>query len=258
MNELADTQTTIQSALDELAQRHAITVLWACESGSRAWDFASTDSDWDVRLIYVHSRDWYLSVHEGRDVVELPIDAGLDLGGWDLRKSLRLLDKANSALQEWLISPVIYRETEPAHWLRTLAAEGFQPLSACHHYAALARRALVDIDASQEVKLKRYCYALRAVLCCHWVVKHHAQPPLPIGQLLADLLPDGDLRGTVDDLLRAKMAGTEGSTTPRLPALDAYLHGELARLEPCFPANPPKLPHQRLDEAFRAILDWRP
>lgn len=249
--------TRIHTALDNLEQIHGIHVLWACESGSRAWNFASPDSDWDVRLIYVHPRDWYLSVHEGRDVVELPIDEGLDLNGWDLRKSLRLLDKANAALQEWLVSPIVYRATEPAGWLRALAAEDFQPLSACHHYAALARRGLGAIDAAGVVRLKRYCYALRAVLCCQWVVEHQTQPPLPIDALLADLLPEGDTRTAVDQLLVNKRAGGEGNISPRLPALDSYLHATLAHLEPRFPRNPPKLPRERLDGLFRAVLDWR-
>jgi len=249
--------TRIQSALNNLEQIHGITVLWACESGSRAWDFASPDSDWDVRLLYVHPRDWYLSVYEERDVVELPIDEQLDLMGWDLRKSLRLLAKANISLHEWLVSPVVYREAEPAAWLRTLATEAFQPLSACHHYAALARRGLSAIDAANMVRLKRYCYALRAVLCCQWVVKYHTQPPLPIGELLTDILPDGEIRQAVDELLAAKRGDGEGATCPRQPILDRFLHGELARLESRFPANPPRIRRERLDGVFRAVLDWR-
>jgi predicted nucleotidyltransferase len=44
----------------------AIKILYAVESGSRAWGFASTDSDWDVRFIYVHKLDWYLKIDPQR------------------------------------------------------------------------------------------------------------------------------------------------------------------------------------------------
>ena len=77
----------IDAALTQIETDHQVRILYACESGSRAWGFASTDSDYDVRFIYVHPRDGYLSVFQGRDVIELPIDNVLDINGWDLRKA---------------------------------------------------------------------------------------------------------------------------------------------------------------------------
>ena len=60
--------------------------MYACESGSRAWGFASPDSDYDVRFLYVHNEDWYLSfdVEKQRDVIEYPIVDEIDCGGWDI------------------------------------------------------------------------------------------------------------------------------------------------------------------------------
>ena len=103
----------IDAALTQIETDHQVRILYACESGSRAWGFASTDSDYDVRFIYVHPRDWYLSVFQGRDVIELPIDSVLDVNGWDLRKSLQLLEQSNPTLLEWIQSPIVYREAKP-------------------------------------------------------------------------------------------------------------------------------------------------
>ncbi|WP_218132415.1 DNA polymerase beta superfamily protein [Nitrosomonas sp. Nm33] len=35
-------------------------MLYACEWSSWGWCFASPDSDYDVRFIYVHPLSWYL------------------------------------------------------------------------------------------------------------------------------------------------------------------------------------------------------
>ena len=52
----------IQAALRRLELEDDVRVLYAVESGSRAWGFASVDSDWDVRFLYLRRPAWYLSV----------------------------------------------------------------------------------------------------------------------------------------------------------------------------------------------------
>jgi predicted nucleotidyltransferase len=89
-------EPSIKAALDRIEADHEVRVLYAVESGSRAWGFASTDSDWDVRFLYLHPPDWYLSVQERRDVLEFPLTPeGLDLSGWDLKKALVLFASSN-------------------------------------------------------------------------------------------------------------------------------------------------------------------
>ena len=102
--------TRITAALAALEAQHGIRILYACESGSRAWGFPSPDSDYDVRFIYVHPLDWYLGLDEGPDTLNFPVDDELDLAGWELRKTLRLLRGSNAALFEWLQSPIVYHE----------------------------------------------------------------------------------------------------------------------------------------------------
>lgn len=70
-------------------REHNVRILYCCESGSRVWGFASPDSDYDVRFIYVHEEDWYLSfdIEQRRDVIEYPIVDEIDCNGWDLRKA---------------------------------------------------------------------------------------------------------------------------------------------------------------------------
>ena len=49
----------IPAHLREIEREHNVTILLAVESGSRAWGFHSNDSDWNVRMIYVHKPEWY-------------------------------------------------------------------------------------------------------------------------------------------------------------------------------------------------------
>eukprot|EP01031_Cornospumella_fuschlensis_P048321 gene48321-59178_t len=100
--------------LHRVERERNVTVLYACESGSRAWGFASSDSEYDVRFVYVEQPDWYLQVREPRDVIERPLDDELDVSGWELRKALRLLRNSNPTLLEWLDSPLVYRQDEAA------------------------------------------------------------------------------------------------------------------------------------------------
>src|SRR6187402_3568147 len=102
----------INEILKEIEQQKNITILFACESGSRAWGFPSPDSDYDCRFVYVRSADDYLSPWARRDVVEWAPDGLLDVNGWDLKKAVQLLLKGNAAITEWLGSPMVYR-SEP-------------------------------------------------------------------------------------------------------------------------------------------------
>jgi predicted nucleotidyltransferase len=103
-------ETAIKQALHIIETQKQVRILYACESGSRAWGFASHDSDYDVRFLYVHPASTYLRMDSPRDVIERPIVDDLDINGWDIFKALRLLRKSNPPLLEWLFSPIVYLE----------------------------------------------------------------------------------------------------------------------------------------------------
>ena len=98
----------ISKELLRLEREQDIKILYAVESGSRAWGFASRDSDWDVRYIYVHRLEWYLRIEDEKDSREEILPNDIDLAGWELRKALRLFRKSNPPLMEWLNSPIVY------------------------------------------------------------------------------------------------------------------------------------------------------
>ena len=129
----------IKAELKRIEEEHEIKILLAIESGSRGWGFASTDSDYDIRFIYIHRPEWYLSIDEKRDVIEYPVNNLLDISGWDIRKTLKLFRKSNPPILEWLQSPVIYIErADFAENLRKLTTEFFSPKSCMYHYLNMA------------------------------------------------------------------------------------------------------------------------
>ncbi len=53
-------RSKIVKKLYDIEKEHDVKILYAVESGSRAWGFESTDSDYDIRFIYAHPKNWYL------------------------------------------------------------------------------------------------------------------------------------------------------------------------------------------------------
>ena len=219
--------------LRRIESEHEVTVLFACESGSRGWGFASPDSDYDVRFIYVHRLPWYLTVAPGRDVIELPISGELDVNGWDLRKALALLRESNPTLLEWLGSPIVYREDAGAMTrFRMLAQDVFSNAKGWHHYASMAKKNFREHLQAEEVRYKKYLYVLRPLLAARWIRARLGVPPMRFAELAQhtlDATRDAALIAEINALLEVKMRAGEAATSPRWPGIHAFIEAELAR-----------------------------
>ncbi|MEP6502131.1 MAG: nucleotidyltransferase domain-containing protein [Betaproteobacteria bacterium] len=207
-------------------------VLFACESGSRGWGFASPDSDYDVRFIYVRRLDSYLTLEPVRDVIERPIDDELDIGGWYLRKALQLLRDSNPTLMEWLRSPIVYsQEDEFATRLMALAVSGFSPVRGYHHYVSMAKKNLREHLSGDVVRYKKYLYVLRPLLAARWIREGRGIPPMRFAELAQSTLDDTALIAEINALLAVKMRASESATSPRWLGLHAFIERELAQAQ---------------------------
>ncbi len=207
--------------LREIERDYGVEVLLAVESGSRAWGFASPDSDFDVRFLYRQPMESYLRLNSTRDVIELPIDDTWDVSGWDLDKTLRLLFKSNPTLYEWMGSPIVYCRTGFAERLAPLAEQYFSEKNMLYHYVNTARRTMKEQLSGDRVKPKKYFYALRPVLACNWITENHSAPPV-LFEELTHLLPQ-QLRGVLEHLLELKMNSPENTLIEPISALHEYL-----------------------------------
>ena len=175
----------ILEKLKEIEKSKNVEILFAIESGSRAWGFASPDSDYDIRFIYKHKLEYYLSLWEKPDLIEFMTEDDLDGSGWDLRKTVKLLAKSNAPLIEWLFSPIVYFKNDDfAKQMQDLAVECFSPIAVLHHYLGTTKN-FMDVCEMEEVKLKNYFYALRTALAGKWIIENNTFPPVAF----ADLLP---------------------------------------------------------------------
>ncbi len=248
------TEQQISLELRRVESECGVRVLYACESGSRAWGFASTDSDFDVRFVYVHPRDWYFSIEDRRDVIERMLPGDLDLSGWELRKALRLLRKSNPSLLEWLHSPLVYQQNaEFIAAFRGLAAHCYSARSCFSHYFSYARGNYLGHLRGLEIRLKKYFYVIRPILAAQWIERGLGQPPVEFAALVETLLPSGELRAALDELLERKRAGDELAAAPPIAPLQGFIEAEIARLATVSLPETEPCPSETLNIFFR---DW--
>jgi predicted nucleotidyltransferase/uncharacterized protein YndB with AHSA1/START domain len=252
--ELVEVRANIDRRLADIERKFGVEIFYACESGSRAWDFASPDSDYDVRFLYRHPRDWYLSLSEQRDVVETPIDGIYDINGWDLRKALRLALNGNPVLFEWLSSPIRYLERPLAAGFRDAAFSVFDPVTAYRHYFSMARGQRRTYLMGETVRQKKYFYAVRPLLACQYLLAHRDIVPMRFFDLVDAVSPPIALREALVDLLQAKRQTSEAAEAGRLPILDRWIDRTLDELEARAPEPVSPADRAPLERFFRAAI----
>ena len=249
---------TIQKKLPEIEKEHKVKILYAVESGSRAWGFESTDSDYDIRFIYAHNKNWYLNILPQRDVIEYPITDEYDYSGWDLRKTLFLLSKSNPVLFEWLKSPIVYHSDDHFYSvMEKLVKPYFSPVSSVYHYMHMANGNYRQYLQTNEVKIKKYFYVLRPVMACMWIEANKEPPPMEFEKLMTQI-QDKELLEKINELLARKKSGVELGLEPRIPVINTFIENMLRHFEDkASTFDPRKKPDQQLlKEGFIKIIDY--
>lgn len=219
----------INNKLVELSEERGVEIIYACESGSRAWGFSSSDSDYDIRFIYAHNPRWYLALNSAvaKDTIHYD-EADLDITGWDLKKALYLFYKSNPGFMEWLNSPIVYTDTyaltgqlrawmtEHGYWNRK---------SAQYHYFHMAKNNWKNyLQNGHKVLVKKYLYVVRPMLAVLWIQEHGTPVPVRFETLLKAMVePNTPLYTEIENLLIDKRAGKELSYGDHRPAIDNFV-----------------------------------
>lgn len=219
----------IMQALRGIEADENVQILFAVESGSRAWGFPSPDSDYDVRFVYVRPMEWYLSIFPGRDVVELPLEGELDVNGWDIKKSLELLMKPNPVMLEWLSSPIRYVWDEDAcEQIEVFSKKAAHAKSCLYHYMHLGgRQWRAYIEGKDQVNLKKYLYVVRPAMAIQWIRKNpDILPPMNFFELRAGIDLSDDLTAALDDIIEKKRQSKETGEGPAVSVINDFILDE--------------------------------
>ncbi len=221
---------TILQRLRDIEVTENVEVLLAVESGSRAWGFASPDSDYDVRFIYRRPKEDYLKLEKHRDVIELPIDDVLDINGWDIDKTLILLRKSNPTIFEWKASPIVYKDNGFIQASDELFTTFFSPKRSLYHYLSMAKTNYRTYLKEDKVKAKKYFYVIRPLLACKWIQETCTQPPVPFQTLFDSMLPES-LKPDVQRLLTIKVNADEKQLIDRVDSINRYIEENIVATE---------------------------
>jgi predicted nucleotidyltransferase len=248
----------ILQRLKDIESRYDVKILLAVESGSRAWGFASKDSDYDVRFVYVHRKEWYLTLVEGRDVIEeLDSDGVMDFAGWDLKKALLLMGKGNCAFAEWLNSPIIYyKDEEFFKSVSRLKEDYFRKVSAVNHYYHMAMNHDKRYLEKRGCEMKKFMYHLRGLLAAKYAALYGTYPPVLFGDLVDKLVCNISIKAEIADLVRLKRESRDHNTMIVSDSLILFAERLAAEIESMLGTFPEEkqMDYQKLDLFFLNIL----
>jgi len=192
--------------LKTIEEEKNIKILLACETGSRAWGFPSPDSDYDIRMIYIHKKDWYLSLKEKKDSINLMYeDNDIDITGWELRKALRLLKKSNPPLLERIQSPILYMyDQEFLTEINQISKGVYSKISTIYHYLNMSKKIFLEIENTEKYKLKKLFYTLRTAITCKWIMEKDEISPIDFNIMLENLNLDENIVKNIKELIDLK------------------------------------------------------
>ncbi len=245
----------VPGKLKEIEKEYGIRILYAAESGSRAWKTSTENSDYDVRFIYIRPQTEYLRLDQTRDVLEFPITDSWDMSGWDLSKTLRLLTSSNSQIYEWFSSPLVYVDDGFSDRFRPVLDAYFATKTVAKHYLHQAEMKMKRIEKAEMPKLKHYLYSLQYLATARWVLDNCTDMPIGIDNVLKTL-PEA-LRQETQMLLVRKTTQPQQKLMPHHPFLDEWLTAEYSRIAEEIAQMPrvPEQPWEMLNRFFLAELE---
>lgn len=233
----------ILEKIKEIEEKENVRVIMAIESGSRAWGFASPDSDYDVRFVYVRQIEDYLRLDKVRDVIEWQIDDVLDINGWDIKKALQLMHDSNPTIFEWCASSIVYKDSDLFEKLKELRHSYFLCKKSLYHYWHMASNNYLNYLQEEQVRIKKYFYVIRPLLAAKWIVDNGTQPPMLFSELVEAELPE-NLKDIIKHLLDMKQKMPEMGLASKIKELDEFIEEEL------------EIVKKAADEAENVKNDW--
>ena len=216
----------IRQKLKEIEEKENVKIMFAVESGSRAWGFASNDSDYDIRFVYIRPLKDYLHLEKTNDMINWQLDDIFDINGWDLKKALQLLHDSNPTIFEWLSSPIIYQGSVALEQLKTISKDYYSKKKSLYHYWHMANNNYQAYLQDDIICIKKYFYVIRPLLAAKWIIDKKSQPSMLFSELINAELPK-ELEPIINDLLEKKAKSSEMGLSTRIKELDDFINSQL-------------------------------
>ncbi len=243
----------IKQLLHNLEKQYEIKILFAIENGSRVWDMASKNSDYDVRFVFYRNADKYLSLTREQEVINLgfneelqpcPIQGSIiDMSGFDIFKYLRLLYKSNPTTIEWLFSDILYFGNNDLS-LRRYIQDNFSQQTLYLHYFSLFKKTYKkNILNKKTVTYKKYLYSARGLINALYVLNFNRIPPSSIKQTIEEVknfLPE-KVCNKLYDIIKIKSQGLEQEKIFAIEELDDFFNSMVNSDIPILANKTPKL-----------------
>ena len=216
----------IKEHIELLAKKENIKILFAIESGSRAWGCPSPDSDYDVRIIYAHPKRKYLSIDDPNESIDYFHGKLLDINGWDIKKALKLIRKSNATPFEWAQSPIVYKDDENFRArILELSKTYFQPQHTLNHYKGIAKNSYWSNKEGDKINLKKLFYVLRPIMAAKWIIEKGTVPPMDIPNLMP-MIRDFKIVDEIKSLLKFKLTANEDHIHEVHPMITDFIEEE--------------------------------
>ena len=232
-------KTIIESTFKNYEEKYGIKVLFAVENGSRAWEMASKNSDFDIRFVFKRKEKDYISLNNNKDVLEAyynerglicnPEEAVIDMVGFDIIKFTKLLSKSNPTTIEWLMSDIVYYGNNNLD-IKQFIQKNFNPKTLIQHYISLCKKHYNRyIKENKKVTYKIYLYMIRGLLNAIFVYKENRIPPSSFAETL-ELMKDevsDEIYNTVKEIIKFKSSGMENDAVERIKILDKFIEEQI-------------------------------
>lgn len=242
--------------LKQLEVEKDITILLATESGSRAWGCPSPDSDYDVRIIYKRPKSQYLEIDDKPDTINYFHGELLDINGWDIKKTLKLIRKSNVTPFEWAQSPIIYMEVDGfRETIIDLCKAYFQPRHSINHYKGIDKNSYINNDLQQEIKLKKLFYVLRPIMAAKWIIQKGEVPPMDIPNLI-QIIDNKEIVDHIHELLKIKETVDEDYLHQLDPIITNFISAEFEFIQSAQVTDSnEEINSYKLNQTFKNIIE---
>lgn len=221
---------TIQKELKQIEREKGIKILFAIENGSRAWNMQSTDSDYDIRFVYIKPVREYVSLKQGNGVIDFTVEER-DYVGFDIKKYTSLLSKSNPTAVEWATSPIVYHGKQPDEFV--YFANNCNKIALHYHYMGMCKQNYMKyIKGKRSVGMKKILYAMRGLMNALWVTQKKTNPPFDLFKCVEQLkLPDL-VKAVMLTLIDIKKESNEEDNMMNTEILTKFIEDNLRALPP--------------------------